>query len=212
MGYQIKYEYDSELDHLEYKMKSYRNDVSIIIGQKRYNVAIYSIVSFLQYLNACRREDGFYAFSEANLIIVNDVTKNDIEKTVSVLYRQNYFEELDMSVKKHNRHNNKDIEIIYGNDITLDNFNKDSNQIYFNDITIVANDKEVKVNITDAIRFMIIYEQNIYNYGYHKMMPNTIIVKEVCKEQIEKTIFELYEYHYFDKIGSTNYNGCYKNA
>ena len=62
----------------------------------------------------------------------------------------------------------------------------------------------MKVNITDAIRFMIIYEQNIYNYGYHKMMPNTIIVKEVCKEQIEKTIFKLYEYHYFDKIGSTN--------
>ena len=60
----------------------------------------------------------------------------------------------------------------------------------------------MKVNITDAIRFMIEYEQNIYNYGYHKMMPNTIIVKEVCKEQIKKPICELYEYRYFDKIGN----------
>ena len=127
MGYQIEYEYDSELDHLEYKMKGYRNDVSIIIDQKRYNVAIYQIVPFLQYLNACRCEDGFYAFPETNLIIVNDVTKEDIEKTVSELYKQNYFEELDMSVKRHNQHSNKGIEIIYGTDITLDEFNKDSN-------------------------------------------------------------------------------------
>ena len=27
---------------------------------------------------------------------------------------------------------------------------------------------------------------------------------QISKSKIEKTIFKLYEYHYFDKIGSTN--------
>ena len=73
---------------------------------------------------------------------------------------------------------------------------------YYKCIIVKDKVKKMELNITDIVKFLIDYKRNIYNYGYHIMMPNTIIVKEITQNDIEKTIYQLNKYNYFDELGS----------
>lgn len=54
--------------------------------------------------------------------------------------------------------------------------------------------------IISLIRLQQDFEMEQQDSGYYMVMPNTIIVKEVTKKEIEYTITELYKCNYFDRL------------
>ena len=58
-----------------------------------------------------------------------------------------------------------------------------------------------KLYITDMIRLHQDFDSEIEDYGIYQNEPNTIIVKEVSKHEIDKTINYLLKEGFFDKLG-----------
>ncbi|MBV7269073.1 hypothetical protein [Winogradskyella luteola] len=85
--------YDDELMDLESLHKGYRNDIIVKVGNLFYKLNVYDMVRLKQDFEAEISEYGYFQI-ESNLIIVEEVTKENIKKTVKELEKQNYFEEL----------------------------------------------------------------------------------------------------------------------
>ena len=78
------------------------------------------------------------------------------------------------------------------------------NKGYRKDVIVVIDDRRYKLYITDIIRLHQDFDLEIEECGFYQNEPNTIIVKEVSKDEIEKTIDELYNEGFFAKIGYDN--------
>lgn len=86
----IIYGEDTEINEFEAYERGYRLDVEVEVDGKRYNVFIISIIRLQQDVESEILNYGFYV-PEINMIIVNEVTKKEIEKTVEELYKRGYF-------------------------------------------------------------------------------------------------------------------------
>ena len=75
------------------------------------------------------------------------------------------------------------------------------NKGYRKDVTVIIDDRKYKLYITDMVRLHQDFDSEIENYGFYQNEPNTIIVKEVSKDEIEKTIENLIREGFFDKLG-----------
>ena len=90
--------------------------------------------------------------------------------------------------------------ILYGEKTEIAEFEA-INKGYRNDITVVINEKKYKLYITDMIRLHQDFDSETEDEGTFQNEPNMIIVKEVSNEEIEKTIEELFNQGFFDKLG-----------
>jgi len=94
MKYKIIYEDDTELAALEAVERGYRSDVSVKIGEKKYKVCIMSMIRLQQEFEAERQYYGYYC-AEPNMLLVEDVTREEIEKVIKAAFEEKYFEKLD---------------------------------------------------------------------------------------------------------------------
>lgn len=94
MSLKILYEDDTELAEYEALNKGYRNDVIVIIGGKRYKVYITSLTRLQQDFETEQEDCGFY-MAEPNTLLVNEVTKKEIENVITKMHQCKYFERLD---------------------------------------------------------------------------------------------------------------------
>ena len=90
----IIYENDTKLDDTEAFYKGYRSDVIVEIDDKRYKVYITSMVRLQQDFERTQECLGYY-ISKPNTIIVNEVTKEEIDSVVRKMYECKFFEHLD---------------------------------------------------------------------------------------------------------------------
>lgn len=94
MDLEIIYENDTELAEFEAFNRGYREDVIVIINNKKYKVYIISMVRLQQDFEKELQDSGYY-MAEPNMILVNDVTKKEIEYTIMEMYKCKFFERLD---------------------------------------------------------------------------------------------------------------------
>lgn len=94
MGIKIIYENDTELAEFEAFNRGYREDIIVIINNKKYKVYIISMVRLQQDFEKELQDSGYY-IAEPNMILVNDVTKKEIEYTIMEMYKCDFFERLD---------------------------------------------------------------------------------------------------------------------
>lgn len=91
---EIIYKDTSEFAEYEALNREYRADVTVKIGDKMYQVYITTMLRLQQDFETEIQDCGYY-IPEPNIIIVKEVTKQEIESIVNKLYRCRYFERLD---------------------------------------------------------------------------------------------------------------------
>lgn len=94
MSIEILYEDDTELAEMEARDKGYRKNVVVKIGSQEYKVYIISMIRLQQDFETEYQDVGYY-YPEPNTIIVKDVTKQEITKTINELYQCKFFETLE---------------------------------------------------------------------------------------------------------------------
>ena len=94
MNYKIIYETDTELAELDAEMRGYRGDVIVEIGSKKYKLYITSMIRLRQDFDRSREYYGYYC-AEPNMLLVEDVTREEIEKVIKAAFEEKYFEKLD---------------------------------------------------------------------------------------------------------------------
>jgi hypothetical protein len=94
MEYKIIYENDTELAALEAIERGYRSDVIVEIGGEKYKVCIMSMIRLQQEFKAERECYGYYC-ADPNMLLVEDITKEEIEKIIKAAFKEKYFEKLD---------------------------------------------------------------------------------------------------------------------
>ena len=90
----IIYEDNTELASFEAENKGYRNDVIVEIGSKKYKMYIIAMKRLQQDFETEYCDSNYY-LQEPNTIIVNSVTKEEIEFVIEEMSKSNYFERLD---------------------------------------------------------------------------------------------------------------------
>ena len=84
---------DSERIDDESKESGFRGDINVEIDGKNYHLFVYNIVSFMQEVERDITDHQFYDFMP-NMIIVPEVTKENIIFTINKLYDNGFFERL----------------------------------------------------------------------------------------------------------------------
>ncbi|WP_339274045.1 hypothetical protein MKY59_23650 [Paenibacillus sp. FSL W8-0426] len=84
---------DTELAECEAISKGYRNDVIVSISNNLYHVYVYDIIRLQQDFESELKDYGYYSI-EPNLVLVKEVSKENINLTVKALYEQKYFDRL----------------------------------------------------------------------------------------------------------------------
>lgn len=90
---------DTELAEYEAVNKGYRNDVFVKIQEDYFNLRVYDIVRLKQDFESEVEEYGYYS-AEPNLVLVTEVTKDNVLKIISQLYEDGYFNHLKSVDKK----------------------------------------------------------------------------------------------------------------
>ncbi|MFC5404420.1 hypothetical protein [Cohnella soli] len=90
---------DTELAEYEAINKGYRNDVFVKIQEDYFNLRVYDIVRLKQDFESEVEEYGYYS-AEPNLVLVTEVTKDNVLKIISQLYEDGYFNHLKSVDKK----------------------------------------------------------------------------------------------------------------
>ena len=94
MEYKIIYEDDTELAALKAIERGYRSDVIVEVGEKKYKVCIMSMIRLQQEFKEERQYYGYYC-ANPNMLLVEDATKEEIEKVIKAAFEEKYFEKLD---------------------------------------------------------------------------------------------------------------------
>ncbi|KOY16826.1 hypothetical protein [Paenibacillus xylanivorans] len=90
---EIYFEEDNELFSWEAESKGYRYDIYVKIDKELFRVAAYDLARITQDFNDEVIHNGFYRM-DANLILLKEVTKDEIISTVTRLYQEDFFGEL----------------------------------------------------------------------------------------------------------------------
>ncbi|MCR4651428.1 MAG: hypothetical protein K5662_06700 [Lachnospiraceae bacterium] len=93
MSYSIIIENESELAECEAREKGYRTDVKVIIEGRRFPLYITDITRLHQDVDAEMDYYGYYE-TEPNTVIVKEVSKVEIERTIEMLYKLGFFDRL----------------------------------------------------------------------------------------------------------------------
>lgn len=93
MNMKIIYEDDTDIAEYEAFSKGYRNDIVVVVDGNKYKVNVISMIRLQQDFETEQKDSGYYMV-EPNLLIVREVTKNEIEYIVRQMYKLNYFERI----------------------------------------------------------------------------------------------------------------------
>ncbi len=79
-------------DYQEFTSKSagYRGDVYVEINNKLYHILFYDIVRLNQDFNDQLKDQGYY-ITDPNLVILSEVTSENLISIIPILYREGYF-------------------------------------------------------------------------------------------------------------------------
>lgn len=91
------------------------------------------------------------------------------------------------------------IKIIYEEDTELAELEA-LHKGYRTDVIVKIGEKKYKVYIISMIRLQQDFEMEQENSGYYVDEPNTLIVYEVTKEEIERKILEMYKCKFFERL------------
>ncbi len=93
MSYKIIFAEDTEIAEYEAVNKGYRKDVTVIIDGRMYNLYVTDIIRLHQDFNSEIEDNGVYQ-NEPNIIIVKEVSKEEIEKAIEVHIKGGFFDKL----------------------------------------------------------------------------------------------------------------------
>ena len=96
------------------------------------------------------------------------------------------------------------IKIIYEEDTELAEYEA-LNKGYRADVVVVVGDKKYRVYIISMLRLQQDFEMEHKDSGYYMAEPNTLIVKEVTKKEIEYVISEMYNCKYFERLDNNGF-------
>lgn len=91
--YKIIYQNNIELYNDEYFDRGYRDDVIVVINNKKYKLYIIEPIRLSQDFESEIIDYGYYQM-EPNIIIVKKITRDEIEKVIDSLVKENFFEKL----------------------------------------------------------------------------------------------------------------------
>lgn len=89
----ITYEYDDERTEIESSWKGWRSDIIVEIDGDRFKINVFDPTRLMQDIETELETNACYT-TDPNLIIVKEVTKETIEKTLEHQARQGYFDML----------------------------------------------------------------------------------------------------------------------
>lgn len=95
-------------------------------------------------------------------------------------------------------------EIIYEDDTELAEYEA-LNKGYRGDIIVIIGEKKYKVYIVSMLRLQQDFETEQEESGYYLSEPNTIIVKETSKKEIEDIIMQMYKCKYFQRLDNMGF-------
>lgn len=96
------------------------------------------------------------------------------------------------------------IKIIYEEDTELAEYEA-LNKGYRADVVVVIGNKKYKVYIISMIRLQQDFEMEQQDSGYYMAEPNTLIVKEVTKKEIEHVVSEMHKCKYFERLDNNGF-------
>lgn len=95
-------------------------------------------------------------------------------------------------------------EIIYEDDTELAEYEA-LNKGYRGDIIVIIGEKKYKVYIVSMLRLQQDFETEQEESGYYLSEPNTIVVKETSKKEIEDIIMQMYKCKYFQRLDNMGF-------
>ncbi|MDN4604068.1 hypothetical protein P5G61_22685 [Paenibacillus sp. F6_3S_P_1C] len=90
---EIYFDGDNKLFSWEAESKGYRSDIYVKIDKELFRVSAYDLARITQDFNDEISHNGFYRI-DANLILLKEVTKDEIISTITRLYLEDFFGEL----------------------------------------------------------------------------------------------------------------------
>lgn len=96
------------------------------------------------------------------------------------------------------------LEIIYEDDTELAEFEA-LGKGYRGDIIVKIGDKKYKVYVISMIRLQQDFEKELEDSGYYMSEPNTILVKDTSKKEIEDIIIQMYKCNYFQRLDNMGF-------
>lgn len=139
--------------------------------------------------------DNIFASSFGRDVYLADM--NDCVEVAKKISTTSLFSEIE---KDHMGRHRMSHSIIFEDDTDLAEYEAISKG-YRKDVTVLIDDRRFKLYITDIVRLHQDVDLEIEENGYYQNEPNTIIVKEVSKAEIEKTIDAHYKGGFFDELG-----------
>lgn len=95
-------------------------------------------------------------------------------------------------------------KIIYEDDTELAEYEA-LNRGFRGDVVVVIGNKKYKIYIISMLRLQQDFEMEQKDSGYYMAEPNTLIVKEVTKSEIEYTIAEMYKCNFFERLDNSGF-------
>lgn len=95
-------------------------------------------------------------------------------------------------------------KIIYEEDTELAEYEAFSKG-YRADVSVAIGDRKYKVHIISMLRLQQDFEMENQDFGYYMVEPNTLIVKEVTKKEIEYVVSEMYKCKYFERLDNNGF-------
>ncbi|WP_027643873.1 hypothetical protein [Enterocloster clostridioformis] len=96
------------------------------------------------------------------------------------------------------------LEIIYENDTELAEYEA-LDKGYRGDIIVKIGSKKYKVYVISLLRLQQDFETELEDSGYYLSEPNTILVKETSKKEIEDIITQMYRCKYFQRLDNMGF-------
>lgn len=96
------------------------------------------------------------------------------------------------------------LEIIYENDTELAEYEA-LDKGYRGDIIVKIESKKYKVYVISLLRLQQDFETELEDSGYYLSEPNTILVKETSKKEIEDIITQMYRCKYFQRLDNMGF-------
>lgn len=96
------------------------------------------------------------------------------------------------------------MKIIYENDTELAEYEA-LDKGYRGDIIVKIENRKYKVYVISLSRLQQDFETELEDSGYYLSEPNTILVKETSKKEIEDIITQMYRCKYFQRLDNMGF-------
>lgn len=96
-----------------------------------------------------------------------------------------------------------DVKIIYEDDTELAEY--EALNKGYRDVIVMIGEKKYKVYVIAMVRLQQDVEMEQEYKGYYIDEPNTLIVKDTTKEEIEQKIMKMYKCKYFERLDNRGF-------